>query len=205
MVPLINESFDNLYLIRKSCLPPSLPKRVAHSVILQRQYAEEWESLTEKMKEIQGQLKNQVECENELHLIYESVPGIGLIYARELANELGDMSQFRNEKQLFSYTGLTPREYSSGDHIRQGHITRQGRPVLRKILVEASWIAITKDPSLREIYNRLSHRGGKRAIVGVARRLVERIRSCLLNGTFYEINSLKEEIVVQKMICATSS
>lgn|GEM_PF-7010807 len=75
---------------------------------------------------------------------------------------------------------------------------------MRKILVEASWIAIGKDSSLREIYNRLSPRGGKRAIVGVARRLVGRIRSCLLNGVMYEIKSKKEEIVVQKMICATS-
>ena len=82
------------------------------------------------------------------------------------------MRQFRNEKKLFSYTGLTPSEHSSGEHVRQGHISRQGRSILRKILVEASWTAITKDPSLREVYDRLSHRGGKRAIVGVARRLV---------------------------------
>jgi transposase len=167
-------------------------------------YAKEWEDLTEKLKEILKQFKIQAEGEKSIQAIYESVPGIGLIHARELANELGDMRQFRNEKKLFSYTGLTPSEYSSGEHVRQGHISRQGRPILRKILVEASWTAITKDPGLREVYNRLSHRGGKRAIVGVARRLVGRIRSCLLNGTLYEIKSKKEEIVVQEMICATS-
>jgi transposase len=166
-------------------------------------YAEEWVSLCEKIKEIEKQLKEQAEADIGIHQIYESVPGIGLIHGRQLANELGDMSQFRNEKQLFSYTGLTPSEHSSGEHTRQGHITRQGRPVLRKILVEASWIAIHKDPSLHAIYKRLSHRGGKRAIVGVARRLVGRIRSCVLNGTLYEI-AAKEENVIQKMICATS-
>jgi transposase len=167
-------------------------------------YAKEWSDLTEKLKEIREQFILQAEGEKSIQTIYESVPGIGLIHARELANELGDMRQFRNEKKLFSYTGLTPSEHSSGEHTRQGHISRQGRSVLRKILIEASWVAIAKDPGLREIYNRLSHRGGKRAIVGVARRLVGRIRSCLLNGILYEIKSKKEEVVVQEMICATS-
>jgi transposase len=169
-----------------------------------KQYAEEWKSLTEKMKEIQKQLKAQAKSDIDIHQIYESVPGIGLIHARQLANELADMSQFCNEKKLFSYTGLTPSEHSSGEHVRQGHITRQGRSVLRKILIEAAWIAITKDPSLRAVYDRLSHRGGKRAIVGVARRLAGRIRSCLLNGKLYEISASKEEKEIQEMICATS-
>jgi transposase len=159
-----------------------------------KQYAEEWESLTFKMKAVEKRLQDQADSEKELHLIYESVPGIGLIHGRELANELGDMTQFRNEKQLFSYTGLTPSEYSSGEHVRHGHMSRQGRSVLRKILVEAAWVAIGKDPSLRAVYDRLSHhRGGKRAIVGVARRLVGRIRSCLKSGKLYEINTPKKE------------
>lgn len=157
-------------------------------------YAQEWNHLTEQIKEIEKQFKSQAKSENEVHEIYASVPGIGLIHARQLANELGNMSQFRNEKQLFSYTGLTPSEHSSGEHVRQGHISRQGRPVLRKILIEASWVAITKDPNLREIYDQISYRcGSKRAIVGAARRLAGRIRSCLLNGVLYEINTTTKE------------
>ncbi len=49
--------------------------------------------------------------------------------------ELGDLSQFANERQLFSYTGLTPSEFSSGDTIRKGHITRQGNKRVRYIRV----------------------------------------------------------------------
>src|SRR3990167_5636746 len=177
------------------------PKELCYAV---KHYAIEWEALTEKMKEFQEQLKIQASCEPAIHQIYESVPGIGLIHARQLANELGDMSQFPNEKKLFSYTGLTPSEYSSGEHVRQGHIPRQGRSVIRRILVEAAWVAITKDPSLREVYDRLSHRGGKRAIVGVARRLVGRIRSCVLNNKLYEISQPKDKESSQTTTCATS-
>jgi len=158
------------------------------------QYAEEWLHLTEKIKAIEERLKTQAKKESILHTIYTSVPGIGLIHGRQLANELGDMSQFSNEKQLFSYAGLTPSEYSSGEHVRQGHISRQGRAVIRKIMVEASWIAVEKDPNLCEVFQRIAlHKGKKRAIVGVARRLLGRIRSCLLSGTLYEIKPTKKE------------
>lgn len=159
-----------------------------------RAYKEEWEHLTEKIKEIEEHLKIQAESDKTINQIYQSVPGIGPIHGRQLANELGDMSQFRNEKQLFSYTGLTPSEYSSGEHVRQGHISRQGRSVFRKILIEASWVAITKDPCLHQIYERISRKsGGKRAIIAVARRLVGRIRSCLLSGKLYEIDIIKKK------------
>lgn len=87
-------------------------------------------------------------------MIYRSVPGIGPISARVLANELGDMSQFSNERQLFSYLGLTPTEHSSGEHVRQGHITRQGKPILRKILTQVAWKAIYLDDSLRKVHER---------------------------------------------------
>lgn len=163
-------------------------------------YAEEWLYFNKRLKEIEGRLELQAEEEKGLHLLYESVPGIGPIHARQLANELGDMKQFKSEKQLFSFTGLTPSEYSSGEHIRQGHITRQGNSILRKILIEAAWVAISKDPSLMEVFNRLSSkRGKKRAITGIARRLVGRIRACVVTGTFYEIKPTQEACSVQKV------
>ena len=87
-----------------------------------------------------------------------------------------------------NYLGFTPTEHSSGDNIRYGHISRQGRAILRYILIEASWIAIRKDPSLDKIYKQIKNsRGAKIAIVGVARRLAGRLRSCLKKGKFYEI------------------
>jgi len=157
------------------------------------QYAELWIHLTKQIKEIELRLNIQAGEDKVLQVLYESVPGIGPVHARQLANELGDMKQFKNEKQIFSYTGLTPREYSSGEHTRQGHITRQGSSVLRKILVEAAWVAIKKDPSLDKIFKRLSGtRGKKRAIIGVARRLIGRIRACVSTGSFYETKSTEE-------------
>ena len=75
------------------------------------------------------------------------------------------MSQFTNEQKLFCYAGLTPREYSSGEHVRQGHISRQGKPIIRWILVEAAWVAIKKDSSLKAAFEKLVHRCGKKKLL----------------------------------------
>lgn len=149
---------------------------------------EQWKFIVNKINETNKLIVQQAENDHEIEAIYRSVKGVGPTAARVLANELGDMSQFFSEKSLFSYTGLTPSEYSSGEHRRQGHISRQGKPILRKILVQCSWVAIRYDESLREVYQRIAKRaGGKRAIVAVARRLVGRIRACFRKKEKYKI------------------
>ena len=101
------------------------------------------------------------------------------------------MQQFENERQLSSFVGVTPSEHSSGEHVRQGHITKQGKPILRKILVQAAWTAIRYDKELRFVYNRIATRAGcKRAIIAIARKLIGRIRACFVKETLYEARDL---------------
>ena len=149
-----------------------------------------WLHLDAKVKEIDQEMGSQAENDNALERVYRSVPGIGPTTARVFANELEDTLQFKNERQLFSHTGLTPSEHSSGEHVRQGHITRKGKPILRKLLVQAAWRAITLDFSFGEIFDRLAARvGKKRAIIGIARRLIGRVRACFRTGQLYHIKA----------------
>lgn len=154
-----------------------------------------WEALTQEIKTLESLMREQGnKC--QLHELYLSVPGIGRIASRILANELGDMSQFRNEKALFKFVGLTPTERSSGDKIRRGPITRQGNSYLRKVLVEASWVAIRHDASLRDFYLRLVVRlGAQKAIVAVARKLIGRIRAIVRRGVVYREEVLESDRV----------
>jgi transposase len=98
---------------------------------------EEWVEIVRRVTEIDRLLVEQAK-DDPLDAIYQSVPGVGPLIARILSAELGDMSQFPNERALFSFTGLTPSEYSSGGHICRGHISRQGNTLLRHMLVEAA-------------------------------------------------------------------
>ncbi|MDZ4876901.1 MAG: hypothetical protein CLLPBCKN_006336 [Chroococcidiopsis cubana SAG 39.79] len=97
-------------------------------------YWQVWKALDAQIKKLDEELKQQAE-EDPNEKIYRSAPGIGPLGARILSNELGDMSQFNKERQLFSYTGLTPCEHSSGDSTRKGHITRQGNSRVRACVV----------------------------------------------------------------------
>lgn len=156
---------------------------------------EEWESLNLKIKELEQCLLEQASKDPELERVYRSVKGVGKTAARILANELGDMSQFASEGELSSYTGLTPGEYSSGEHVRKGHISRQGKPILRSTLVQCSWVAIRYNSELADIFDRISRKAGKkRAIVAVARRLIGRIRACFRKGETYSEQILQEGV-----------
>jgi transposase len=160
-----------------------------------------WRQMNVKIKEIDQELAVQAQNDGAIEAVYRSIPGIGVGSARILANELEDTLQFSNEKRLFSYTGLTPSEYSSGDNIRQGNITRHGKPILRKILVQAAWMAIRGDDSLEKIFQRLSAKvGKKRAIIGVARRLIGRARSCFRTGELYRIKTSQNSKAEEKSL-----
>lgn len=148
---------------------------------------DEWERYGEIIKACEKQMEAQ--GDGELEKYYRSVPGIGLTITKTLSTELGDMSQFPNERSLFSYCGLTPTEYSSGDKIRRGNISRQGKSVLRMLLTQASWRAVKIDPALNEVFENLARRAGKkRAIQAIARKLIGRIRSCIRKKEIYELN-----------------
>jgi transposase len=159
-------------------------------------YCSLWLHMNVKIGEINQEIVIQAKKDGPIEMMYRSVPGIGPTSARVLANELGDMLQFNNERQLFSFMGLTPSEHSSGEHIRHGHITRQGRPLLRKILIQVAWKAIKLDNSLKNSYEQLSKRvGGRKAIVGIARKIIGRIRACLRTGELYRTEMIKDEKV----------
>jgi transposase len=122
--------------------------------------------------------------------LLSTVPGIGWLTALTLIVEIVDFGRFRDGEALSSFAGLTPSEYSSGDRVRHGRITRQGNPIVRSVLVESSWILISKDPEMRRFYDRIKvRRGGKRAIVAVARKLCHRLLAIAHSGQAYRLNA----------------
>jgi transposase len=68
-----------------------------------------------------------------------SMRGVQMIVAVTVVSELGDLSRFENPKQLMSFLGLTPSEYSSGARQTRGRITKTGNGHVRRILIEAAW------------------------------------------------------------------
>jgi len=69
----------------------------------------------------------------------QALRGVELTGAVILIAELGDLTRFDTPRQLMSYLGLTPSEYSSGDRRRQGGFTKAGNSHARRALVEGAW------------------------------------------------------------------
>ena len=169
----------------EALLSKDYPSEIAFCI---RQYVYQWLEIKKHIDEIDATLKEQA-GNDSLESIYRSIPGVGPTTARVLANELGDLSQFSNENKLSSYIGLTPTEHSSGEHKWLGHISRQGKSIVRKVLVQAAWRAVTIDPVLKETFERISSRAGKRrAIIAIARRMIGHARACFKSGKAYGQN-----------------
>jgi transposase len=164
-----------------------LPRELQKSLDI---FIESWRVFNRQLVDLQVDLQTQAFEDPESEEVYRSVPGVGLVSARVLANELGDLSKrFKNQDAVYQYTGLTPSEYSSGEHVRKGHIDRQGSSRVRHILIEVAWRAVKIDKALQQSFVRIAYRRGKtRAIVAIARKLIGRMRACFVHHTPYELN-----------------
>jgi len=126
-----------------------------------------------------AQLDQQVEAEAKQRaraMRLMTHPGVGPVTALAMVLTLGPAKRFATGKQVASYFGLIPSEYSSGGGQRLGHISKQGSSFMRFLLVEAGQSAARYDSELGRFYRRLAvrkHRG--LAKVAVARKLAVRL------------------------------
>ncbi|HEY1423900.1 MAG TPA: IS110 family transposase [Candidatus Acidoferrum sp.] len=104
-------------------------------------------------------------------------PGVGPITALAFVLTIGPAQRFGRGKQVASYLGLIPSEHSSGGRRqRLGHISKQGSPFLRGLLVEAAQSAVRHEPELHRAYQRLAQRKCRAlAKVAMARKLAVRL------------------------------
>jgi transposase len=87
--------------------------------------------------------------------------GVSTLTAFGLATEIGDWERF-DGRSIGAYLGLVPSESSSGEHRRQGAITKTGNGHARRLLVEAAWHQRRRPRPSRELARR---REGQPALV----------------------------------------
>jgi transposase len=126
----------------------------------------------EKIQALTVQLENAV--------MSEQPRGLGKMTSVMIDREIGDWNRFNNRRQIASYTGLCPGEYSSGNTRLQSCVTKHGNPRLRAALVELAWRLIRFQPNYKAVHKwkaRLSKgvlttgAARKKAIVALARQL----------------------------------
>jgi transposase len=140
--------------------------------------------LRKQIRELSKQPRYKINVE-----LLKSIPGIGTLTCMVLLTEIGDISRFSGLNELSAYFGLIPNSHDSGETKRVGRNTKRGNVYLKYILVEVSWMSIRYDPSLLLAYKSAVRKmDSNKAIIKVARKLLNRIRFVLKNKKQYQVN-----------------
>jgi transposase len=70
--------------------------------------------------------------------VLQSVPGIGLLTSTAMVAAVGDPRSFDSARRYASFLGLTPREFSSGEHRYLGRISKRGDRYIRMLLTHGA-------------------------------------------------------------------
>lgn len=140
--------------------------------------------LDRKLKQWQPQLVERV----------QSVMSIGKRATAELIVYTQGFKDMTNYRQLISYAGLSPREFSSGSSIRgRSKICKQGGKTLRNILYMCSLSAVKSNHACKELYKRLVAKGKnkKLALIAVCNKLLKQVFAVVHNQTSFNNNYSK--------------
>ena len=116
-----------------------------------------------------------------------TTPGVGPVVALTFRATVDVPSRFASSKAVGAAFGLTPRRQQSGEIDRMGGISKCGDAMMREMLFEAALVLMTHSRKwswLKAWGMKIArHRGMKRAIVAVARRLAVIMHRMWVDGT----------------------
>ncbi|MDQ3653326.1 MAG: IS110 family transposase [Acidobacteriota bacterium] len=130
------------------------------------------EEVERRIAEVEQELEKAAAGDERVRRL-RTHPGIGLLTGLALVHTLCPIDRFADSRKVTAYVGLEPREHSSGERKRMGHISKAGSRVWRCLLVEAGIKATWEDADLKKLYYRVRQRREQaRAKVAVARHLL---------------------------------
>jgi transposase len=118
-----------------------------------------------------------------------TIPGVGPVVALTFRVTVDVPARFRKSKAVGAVFGLTPAKYQSGEKDRTGAISRCGDEMMRIMLYEAAQSMLVRTAKwswLKAWAMKIArHRGMKKAIVALARRLAVIMHRVWVDGTAF--------------------
>ena len=151
---------------------------------------EEIDTLNRQVRRIEQELNRRAQHTPAVRQL-RSIPGVGIRTAEALAAFVDDPHRFQRAKAVGRYFGLVPRQDQSGEKNRLGHITREGAPVVRRLIAEAAWQARRRSPTVRAFFDRIQQGDPQRkkiALVATGHYLVRAMWAMLKRGTTWHEN-----------------
>jgi transposase len=175
--------------VEELALPPALMMVIAPLVELLGPLNKQIEALDEELE--------RIVAADEVARHLTTVPGVGPVTATAFVATVDDVTRFRRAHHVAAYLGLVPREWSSSEVQRRGHITKAGNGRLRGLLVQAAWCILrrrkrTETAALRAWADRIASRRGRSiAVVALAQRLAGILFAIWRDGTVYDATKVR--------------
>jgi len=151
------------------------------------------ESVSEQIREYNERIEELAQESYPRTALLKQIKGVGTLIALTYMLTLEDPHRFGKSRDVGCYLGLQPGRRNSGRSEPQMHISKEGDPYLRTLLVQGAQHILGPfgiDCDLRRWGLRLAERGGKsgkkRAIVATARKLAVLLHHLWVSGEAYE-------------------
>ena len=126
-------------------------------------------------------------AEREARAVLATMPLVGPVTTDVVLSETGDVRRFKSAKRIVAYAGLDPGFRESAGKSKQLSITKEGSRLLRWAMIETAWRLVGKTARWGGLFEKLRASTGhkKKAIVGVARRILCVLFAMLRDGKAY--------------------
>ncbi len=106
-------------------------------------YVQEVEHMAERIVRLEKAITEAIQkAPPEIRAVVQALQalrGVAQLTAVTVVAELGSLSRFQSPRQLMGYSGLVSSEYSSGNRVQRGGITKTGNAHLRRVVIESAW------------------------------------------------------------------
>jgi transposase len=151
------------------------------------------EEVSERICEYNERIEKLAQESYPQTALLKQIKGVGTLIALTFLLTLEDPHRFGKSRDVGGYLGLQPGRRQSGQSEPQLHISKEGDPYLRTLLVQGAQHILGPfgvDCDLRRWGLKLAERGGrngkKRAIVATARKLAVLLHHLWVSGEVYD-------------------
>jgi transposase len=106
-------------------------------------YVHEVSHQAERITELEKAIDTAIaEAPPQMRAVIEALQalrGVAKITAVTIVAEVGSFSRFENPRSLMGYSGMVSSEFTTGNRVRRGKITKTGNAHLRRVVGEAAW------------------------------------------------------------------
>jgi transposase len=153
-------------------------------------------ALEKEIKAIENQLETVIESDSELcenYKIVRSVRCVGLVCSLHLMVYTHNFTKFDNAKQIASYCGIAPFEYSSGTSVRgRTKVHNMANKTLKTSLHMCAVSSIRHNPEMKQYMERKVNEGKNKMLIinAIRNKIVQRVFACVREKRIYEYKTV---------------